>query len=179
MLWRFSAILHFGATELDLPLFLLYLRTAFLKVHLLSPSKIWHFGSRKVTRFSLNLPIPLLHPTVIDNLLYSFWGFEKKRFTSSPECGCTRGEVRIFVITTNKQTNKQGELDFQFFAKHIKHICHLRTLGFGNESNLFWFGDGPGSNLRGFPQHSRKNASRIRIKLKKSPWAKNASCVVA
>jgi len=32
-------------------------------VHLLSPNKIWNSGSRKVTRFSWNPPIPLLYPS--------------------------------------------------------------------------------------------------------------------
>ena len=40
-LWGVSATLRFGATEPDLPLFLLHLRTAFFEAHLLSPSKIW------------------------------------------------------------------------------------------------------------------------------------------
>jgi len=33
--------LHFGATDPDLPLCLLHLRTAFFEAHLLSPSKTW------------------------------------------------------------------------------------------------------------------------------------------
>ena len=36
ILLRFSTILHFGATEPDLPAFILYLRTAFFEAHLLS-----------------------------------------------------------------------------------------------------------------------------------------------
>ena len=66
--WRwilrtFSAILRFGAMDPDLPLFLLHLRTAFFEAHLLSPQKLGNSGSRKVTRYSWNSPIPLLQPT--------------------------------------------------------------------------------------------------------------------
>jgi len=58
ILWRFSAILHFGATKPDLPLFLLQIRT---EAHLLNvaPLVLWFPESYKVfigTRYSIVTP---------------------------------------------------------------------------------------------------------------------------
>jgi len=74
ILWRFSAILHFGATEPDLPAFILHLleELHFLKRILWACEKSCNFGSWKVTRFSWNPTIPLLlHPVLAQTISIS------------------------------------------------------------------------------------------------------------
>ena len=60
ILWRFPAILYFGATEPDLQLFLLHLRTAFFQAHLLSPSKIWQLWFPKSYKVFMEPPYTIV-----------------------------------------------------------------------------------------------------------------------
>jgi len=58
ILWRFSAIFNFGATEPDMPHFLLHLRTLFYEAH---PSKIWQLWFPK--KYKVFMETPLYHST--------------------------------------------------------------------------------------------------------------------
>ena len=56
------AILRFGATGLDLPAFLLYLRTAFFEAQLLSSLKIWQLWSPKSYIVFMKLSYAIVTP---------------------------------------------------------------------------------------------------------------------
>jgi len=61
ILWRFSTILHFGATDQNLPVFLLYMRS-FLRCIFEANEKFGNFGPWKVTWVSWKTPLLLLQP---------------------------------------------------------------------------------------------------------------------
>jgi len=63
ILWRFSAIVRFGATGPDLPAFFIEPKNCiFLRRNFWANKKSVNFGPQKVTKFLWNPPIPLLHP---------------------------------------------------------------------------------------------------------------------
>jgi len=61
-MWRFPVILHCGAIEPDLPLFLLHLRTEFGAAHLWSPLKIWQLWFPKSYKVFTKPPYTIVTP---------------------------------------------------------------------------------------------------------------------
>jgi len=60
--WRSPAILPFGATDLNLPLFSLHFKTAFFEAHLLSSLKFWQLWIPKCYRTSMEPPCTIVTP---------------------------------------------------------------------------------------------------------------------
>jgi len=64
----FSPYWRFVQKRLDMPLFLLHLRTVFFEAHFLSPLKIWHLWALKIYKVFMEPPNTIVTPYLLSRV---------------------------------------------------------------------------------------------------------------